>query len=418
MIFVIVPLAAGSRIGRRVSSKATDGFSRPPHPRVNASSTRVILGDLRPWFAFSGSIQQRRRALIESMPGRRSGTSCWCLAALILLVALLGACTTVQRIDRFEEATGAYLGLEAPKGEVELFLPGLVSTHQKERCVTFLDSGRVCLFTTDRGGTWFTRLQGESWTRAEPVPFNYGNDMLDYTAGPDGQTLVFMTSRPTGPDDPDGTFHPWIVEWNGTAWEEPVPLPGPEKIPGTGSGYPTMSADGTLFFISDARDGSEKDGIFRCRLVDGEYGKAELVEYPVNSKYIDFDPYVSPDGSYLLFNSNRPGGFGRFDTYVCFRQADGGWSAAVNLGEGYNSEYSEACPNVTPDGKYLFFVSTRRAGSEEGAARGRDVYWTDASIIETLRSRFARTRSSAADLRANGSDSARDGESRSSPQPR
>jgi Tol biopolymer transport system component len=37
---------------------------------------------------------------------------------------------------------------------------------------------------------------------------------------------------------------------------------------------------------------------------------------------------------------------------------------------------------VTPDGKYLFFMSDR-----PGSARERSIYWVDAKVIEELRPR-------------------------------
>jgi hypothetical protein len=304
-------------------------------------------------------------------------------------------------LDRF---AGPHFGLVAPTDEPEVLLPGLVSTAEDERCVTFLDSGRVCLVTTDNGGTWFTAMKDHRWSDPEPFPFNYADDMLDYTAGPGGRTLVFMTSRPVDEDDPGTTHHLWMVEWTGDGWADPVPLPAPEKIEGLGSGYPAIAADGTIYFISDARDGATEGGIFQCRTEDGQYLPAELVEHPVNTPYIDFDPTVAPDHSYLIFASNRPGGFGLWDHYVVFREADGGWSPAINLGREFNTEYSEACPNVTPDGKLFIFASSRTSNflldpDSKPIATGRDVYWADTGVVESLRHRFAGTSSSAETVR-------------------
>lgn len=338
------------------------------------------------------------------------------LEALVLAVcsAAIFSCGRTEVVDNqaqgFESLSGPHFGLVAPTKAPEVFLPELVSTAENERCVTFLDSGRVCLFTTDNGGTWFTALNGESWSAPERFPFNYAEDMLDYTAGPDGRTLVFMTSRPVDENDPGTTHHQWTVEWTGNGWADPVPLPAPEKIEGLGSGYPALAADGTLYFISDPRDGATEGGIFRCRVENGRYLPAELVEHPVNTPYIEFDPTVAPDHSYLVFNSNRPGGFGLYDQYVVFRRADGSWTPALNFGPGFNTEYSEACPNVTPDGGLLLFASTRPSDfllddDSKPVATGRDVYWSDTSVIESLRDRYLDTTSSAEILRtalANG----------------
>ncbi len=154
---------------------------------------------------------------------------------------------------------------------------------------------------------------------AQPFPYNYRDDMIDYTADPDGKSLVFMTSRPVDENDTSDTHHLWTVEWTGSEWGEPMPLPAPRKIAGLGGGYPTLASDGSLYFISDARDGSTDGGIFLTQTSEGNDGRAELLPLPVNTEHIEFDPYVAPDGRYLIFTSNRPGGIGKYDNYIVFR---------------------------------------------------------------------------------------------------
>jgi len=49
------------------------------------------------------------------------------------------------------------------------------------------------------------------------------------------------------------------------------------------------------------------------------------------------------------------------------------------MGPTVNTEADERCPILSPDGKYLFFVSGREATS--------DIYRMDAGIIDELRKR-------------------------------
>jgi len=62
---------------------------------------------------------------------------------------------------------------------------------------------------------------------------------------------------------------------------------------------------------------------------------------------------------------------------VSFRTPDGGWSDAVNLGGGVNSEQSENRPFITADGKYLFY--------NRGNSENRDVYWVDLGVVRKLK---------------------------------
>ncbi len=67
-----------------------------------------------------------------------------------------------------------------------------------------------------------------------------------------------------------------------------------------------------------------------------------------------------------------------FLVFTAFRQQNGSWGVAINLGDKINTGASEAGATVTPDGKYLFFQRFISPGN-------LDIFWVDAQIIETLR---------------------------------
>ena len=73
---------------------------------------------------------------------------------------------------------------------------------------------------------------------------------------------------------------------------------------------------------------------------------------------------------------------GSIDLYICFRDKGGRWTMPVNMGPKINSASSERFARLSPDGKYLFFGSTRTRSSEHW---GFDMYWIDASVIDELR---------------------------------
>ncbi len=323
------------------------------------------------------------------------------LACVLIIILTVSCSVPVEETSDggFETFSGPYFGLEAPGPIPQLFMPGLVSTYKGERTLCFLDNGTLCVIGRDHE-TLFTFEKDGRWTAPQLAPFSYREDMPDSTAGPDSRTLYFMTSRPVDNEDNSDTHHLWTIKWLGKTWGTPHPLAHPEKIPGNGSGYPTATSNGTVYFISDARNGFGNGGIYRSRFPNGSPQPAQLVERPINSEYSDFDPCVAPDESYLLFNSNRPGGFGSWDTYICFRQGDDGWTPPINLGAGYNSSSSECCSTISSDGKYFFFVSSRKTNISKGdeklsATRDRDNYWVDTSFIERLKARYQNTESSA-----------------------
>lgn len=82
----------------------------------------------------------------------------------------------------------------------------------------------------------------------------------------------------------------------------------------------------------------------------------------------------------MIWDGQREIRYGGADLYISFRQIDGSWGAAINLGDKINTEFSEAYGSVSSDGKYLFFH--RAFGDDTG-----DIFWVDAQVIEDLRSK-------------------------------
>ena len=82
----------------------------------------------------------------------------------------------------------------------------------------------------------------------------------------------------------------------------------------------------------------------------------------VNSSFDDIGPNLSKDGRSLFFASNRPG-FGGEDIWVAQRaDPDGPWGAPMNLGAVVNGASDERGSWLSRDGHYLFFVSDRPGG--------------------------------------------------------
>jgi hypothetical protein len=84
--------------------------------------------------------------------------------------------------------------------------------------------------------------------------------------------------------------------------------------------------------------------------------------------------------------------------FVGFKRDDGSWGDPINLGPAVNSSYMDKCPSLSPDGKFLFFVSSRPNGNKNPQKVwphpffknlkeifSADVYWVSSKIIDELR---------------------------------
>ncbi len=332
------------------------------------------------------------------------------LTVVVASVLLLGSCAVKGVGDGqatgFESLSGPYLGQESPGDEPQLFMPGVITTHWSETYIAFLDDARVCVYSmiTDKGlETLYTYEKDGRWTPPQRAPFEELQGHPNYTTGPEGRKIYFHSGRPTHPGDTRPDDNTWAIEWTGTGWEEPYPLPAPANSD-YGEAYPSVTSDGTVYFFSWRRPDTRAYDIYRSRCVNGEYQEPERPGWPINTDYIEYDPYVAPDESYLIFGSSRPGGYGGIDNYICFRRGDGSWTAPVNLGPGLNSSSGDGCPNGTPDGKYFFFSSGRRTDVDKGERTGsrggdedpdHDFYWVETSFVEGLRETMLTTQSAA-----------------------
>ena len=82
----------------------------------------------------------------------------------------------------------------------------------------------------------------------------------------------------------------------------------------------------------------------------------------VNTQYDELGPRLTPDGRFLLFYSNRPGGQGLYDIWASERTQEG-WGKGFNLGPAVNSEYNEYGPACDLEGR-LYFASNRKSASK------------------------------------------------------
>lgn len=87
--------------------------------------------------------------------------------------------------------------------------------------------------------------------------------------------------------------------------------------------------------------------------------KQDLATLPrsLNTDDVENGAALSADGKTLYFSSDRKGGFGGSDIYRITKISEGNWSEAENLGATINTEYDENYPNLTNDGKTLYFAS-------------------------------------------------------------
>jgi hypothetical protein len=263
----------------------------------------------------------------------------------------------------------------------ELFGAGIFSTGDYELPPTFAPDGRRAYFTVSTplyGRMRFileTRRRGNVWSEPMVAPFSGRYDDADPYISPDGSQLFFLSKRPVTPDGPPKRdLDIWVMDRQGDGWSEPrhlgATVNGPED-----EHYVTMTAAGDLYIAAVREDSHGAGDLYRVPKSGAGWSVPENLGPVVNgADNHDTTPWVAPDGRYIIFASRgRPDGAADLDLYITTRGAGGEWTAPRNLGPSVNSRATELCPIVSPDGRWLYFTSTRNfAGGDLGAPIGGD----------------------------------------------
>lgn len=324
---------------------------------------------------------------------------------LVAALLFLTSCTKEipDNPKRFTNLFGEYMGQAVPNTSAEVFAPGVISTGMYERDAAFYPDGSEFYYSVfqNNGGTIvYTKQINGRWTLQRGVSFSGIYNDIEPFITHDGKKLYFASNRPIEGNEPKD-YDIWYSErMDNGEWSEPVVL-GPEVNTEANEFYPSLTENGDLYFTSDNHKSLGKEDIFVSRFVDGAFLEYENLGDSVNSVDEEFNSFIAPDGSYLIYTTTGFGdGFGGGDLWVCFRKEDLTWSRPKNLGENVNSRYLDFSPSITQDGEFLFFSSNRLLAREyetrisyEQLVRefnnpfngNGDIFWVSTEVIQNLK---------------------------------
>ncbi|MEP1096385.1 MAG: hypothetical protein ABJG78_14810 [Cyclobacteriaceae bacterium] len=260
---------------------------------------------------------------------------------------------------------GPYMGQKPPGMVAEQFAPGIISKGGWEIEGVFAPGMKEFYFTTrSKKGAPITvigfRQTDNLWKKY--IEFKRRGEI---SFSPDGSRMHMAKG---------------YKDRMGDGWSERKSLGSMFDREDWGIMRLTASGKGTYVF-----DDYKSDDVIRIsRLKDGKRQAPEKMGSIVNTGEWTAHPFIAPDESYLIWDSEREGGYGDSDLYISFRQEDGSWGTAINMGDKVNSDKWEAFASVTSDGKYILF-NKRIDNDSNNDNMNVDIYWVDAGIIETLR---------------------------------
>ena len=89
----------------------------------------------------------------------------------------------------------------------------------------------------------------------------------------------------------------------------------------------------------------------------------------VNDATDEWYPFISQDGRYIVFASNRGGGYGNVDLWYTEYQG-GAWRTPVNMGANVNTSAGESVPYLSYNESRLYFISAC-----PGGYGSYDIWW-------------------------------------------
>jgi len=301
---------------------------------------------------------------------------------LILLVLGISLISTINiSAQEFpDDLTGDYLGQPKPGILPELFAPDIITTDTSEGCSGWGKNMEYFIFQRWIDGKSVLYIMHQSdakWTKPERIVFADQYQIGDFTIAPDGKTLIYVSRiaiDEIGTEGEGGNI--WITKKTGNDWTNPYYLKDPVNTKYHDS-YPSLAANKNLYFFSRRPGGHGKSDLYFAEYMDGGYKSTINLGQDLNTFEHEWDTYIAPDESYMIYCSMKPDGFGEDDLYVTFRLSEGSWGLPIHLGTKINSEKSENRPYVSPDEKYLFYTSNKRGN--------RDIYWVSMKVIEELK---------------------------------
>ncbi|MEE9465775.1 MAG: T9SS type A sorting domain-containing protein [Candidatus Neomarinimicrobiota bacterium] len=302
------------------------------------------------------------------------------LAFLILVTLVTGWVCASEPSTRTIDVAGPYLGQEPPGNSARIFAPVDLRSNAEwwwHGAAAFSADGLefyMDIYDADDGiRIRYMEADGDIWTEPQQASFSNNGDTASPSLTDDDNKIYFISRRPNGL-----SYGVWSATRSQGGWSAPAPVSIPYVANLAGGWEVSVARDETLYLrMNDANTNTETD-IYEVKKVNGAYLAPVRLGNNVNSPQTEFGPFVDPDGDYLIFNSFRPGGFGGTDLYICFSDQDGSWLPAVNMGSAVNSSSHERGVFVTSDGLYLFFISDR-------PPYGGNPYWISASVIDNLR---------------------------------
>ena len=200
------------------------------------------------------------------------------------------------------------------------------------------------------------------WSEPEMTSFSGNYRNLEPFLTQDGLRMYFASNRPIDDETTKAKdYDIWYVERKDikSDWSKPINVGAPVNSD-KDEFYPCITANGNLYFTSDAIKTLGKDDILVCKWDGKQYTEPENLGMNINSTGYEFNAFVSPNEEFIIYTCyGRPDGLGSGDLCISYKNNKGNWDTAKNLGTEINSKQMDYCPFYDTTTQTLYFTSKR-----------------------------------------------------------
>lgn len=221
------------------------------------------------------------------------------------------------------------------------------------------------------------KSNNDNWVVSQNLgrPINTKMNEGAATISADGKTIIFTACEQYGNYGPNrngyGSCDLFFTRNIGNRWTQPVNL-GPPINTSKWESQPSLSADGeSLYFVRGKTSNGKRESDIMVSTIDAEgyWNKPVALPKTINTEEAEGSVFIHPDNRTIYFSSNGHIGMGGSDLFMSQRDINGEWGEAINLGYPINTFNDENSLLVGPDGEIGFFASDR-----EGGFGGLDIY--------------------------------------------
>ena len=252
------------------------------------------------------------------------------------------------------------------KGAAVPFAPNVFTQFVNVRDFTIMPKENEAYFTLlsplgELSVIMTMNRENDTWDEPKIASFSGQYIDLEPFLSPDGLKLYFASNRPVSKDSTTiKDFDIWYVERDkfNAEWSQPINIGAPVNS-SYDEFYPSITLSNNIYFTAIKEGMNGQDDIFMSEWKDNAYSEPMALGATINTKGAEFNSFVAPDESYILFSGwRRPDGVGSGDLYIS-KYNNGEWQTATNLGADINSKSIDYCPFVNTETGTLYFTSRK-----------------------------------------------------------